>query len=64
MLDLNKQKTAMANGIHAKWTTLAASKVQRTLNSFFAEEVQDAHPAWQSLKRYADHLWPTHALGK
>ncbi len=34
------------------------SKVQRTLNAFFAEEVQDAHPAWQALKRYADHLWP------
>ena len=33
-------------------------KVRRTLNSFFAEEVQNAHPAWQALKRYADHLWP------
>lgn len=36
------------------------SKVQRTLNTFFAEEAQDAHPAWQALKQYADHLWPTH----
>ena len=40
------------------------NKVQRTLNAFFAEEVQNAHPAWQALKRYADHLWPTHAPGK
>lgn len=34
------------------------NKVQRTLNAFFTEEAQDAHPAWQALKRYADHLWP------
>ena len=40
------------------------NKVQRTLNAFFTEEVQDAHPAWQALKRYADHLWPGHVPGK
>lgn len=37
------------------------NKVQRTLNAFFTEEAQDAHPAWQALKRYADHLWPGQA---
>ncbi len=36
--------------------------VQRTLNAFFSEEIQDAHPAWEALKRYSDHLWPTQTI--
>ena len=40
------------------------NKVQYTLNAFFAGEAQDAHPAWQALKRYADHVWPGRAPGK